>query len=1064
MKRATSQLRSVLGIFLCAGLCLGAEIFRAPGHGAISVSINPGAVTLQPAHTLQFSAQVIDTTNQTVTWAISPNVGNISGNGMYMAPFSVSATQVITVTATSAADPSKSGAATITLQPPSVGMSVSPATAALSQSQTQLFTATVPGTENGTTTWSLSPSVGTISSAGLYTAPSMIAAAQTVTVIATSVADPTNQATAHVILQPTITSTQSQPVTQPASQPITQPVTQPASQPVSQPATQPGAIISISLDRSAVSLSTGQNLQFNATVTGTSNQAVIWSLNPQLGNISSSGLYTAPSTITGQQTVIVTAESAADPTKSASASVALLPSVGISLNISNATLSASNTQQFTATVTGSTNQNVVWSLSPQVGNLSGTGLYTSPASITAQQQVIVMATAVADPSKSVQAIVTLTPPPSQPVVSTVTLPVEVIGPDGTTASVGVNVPTAPAGNVRLSLRIHGLRYQTEASVEVNNSGWLPLNDTTVTLLGNAAAYGGIGGGFSTFTLTMNLPAGIVVSGANSITFRFNGTDGRTSGFRVLALNFLDGGGNPLIPSSAFVQDDPNTWQPPSTAAADIAAGKNLWYTAALTVPTSAGPQPIQAHCTSCHAEDGRDLKYFNYSNNSIRARSLFHGLTAAQGNQIASYIRSLNVPNPGRPWNPPYQPGPGLDSQPVSQWAAGAGIDAVLDTDADMLPYLLPGGSAAGWAATQYLNTREMPLSLQFPDWNSWLPAIHPMDAFGSSFTSSTFNTIYSKLRSDLMANNTASYKTALSDFGGWFVAANTTFLAPIETSVTNWDANNMRAKVYSAALWQMVKLWELNQEFGLEGMPQVPYGSKAEARAWYGQQAFNTSPNMLHIPPGTGLGNGSLISKTYLALIWYQVQLVLNDGNGFQQSQAPIDYPYVFGFVKSLNWYSNNTPQSNLLLLWFVKSLQEETEHGVGPEASSNGWQPTYTTPEPLIDTAWQGTWSATSATSRAQLMEDYLQSWFAIVSQFSSAQFYAGGWASSSDNPATLNPQITFGGEIWFMLPRFRYFGVSPALTSQISQWAATIWPLGNWALNSTATCNAALQCTSD
>ena len=82
---------------------------------------------------------------------------------------------------------------------------------------------------------------------------------------------------------------------------------------------------------------------------------------------------------------------------------------------------------------------------------------------------------------------------------------------------------------------------------------------------------------------------------------------------------------------------------------------------------------------------------------------MFHGLTAQQGDQIASYIRSLNMPSPGWPWNPPYQPGPGLDSQPVSNWAAGAGINAVLDSDAAMQSYL---GSPNGWAANQYLNPR----------------------------------------------------------------------------------------------------------------------------------------------------------------------------------------------------------------------------------------------------------------------------------------------------------------------------------------------------------------------
>src|SRR6266700_3585134 len=53
------------------------------------------------------------------------------------------------------------------------------------------------------------------------------------------------------------------------------------------------------------------------------------------------------------------------------------------------------------------------------------------------------------------------------------------------------------------------------------------------------------------------------------------------------------------------------------------------------------------------------------ANGSIISRSRFHGLSTLEGEQIASYIRSLPVSHPGRPWNPPYQPGPGLDEQPI---------------------------------------------------------------------------------------------------------------------------------------------------------------------------------------------------------------------------------------------------------------------------------------------------------------------------------------------------------------------------------------------------------------
>lgn len=77
-----------------------------------------------------------------------------------------------------------------------IGVTVSPASANLAASQTQQFTATVTGTSNTAVTWSISPNTGTISSSGLYTAPSIISSQQSVTVTATSVADTNTRGTA----------------------------------------------------------------------------------------------------------------------------------------------------------------------------------------------------------------------------------------------------------------------------------------------------------------------------------------------------------------------------------------------------------------------------------------------------------------------------------------------------------------------------------------------------------------------------------------------------------------------------------------------------------------------------------------------------------------------------------------------------------------------------------------------------------------------------------------------------------------------------------------------------
>ena len=159
------------------------------------------------------------------------------------------------------------------------------------------------------------------------------------------------------------------------------------------------------------SLSAGQTQQFTATVSGGSgNTAVSWTLSPNVGTISSTGLYTAPATITTQQSVVVKATSVADTTKSASANVTLRAGVSVGVTPTTASLTSSQIQQFTATVSGgSGNTAVSWTLSPNVGTISSTGLYTAPATVTTQQSVVVKATSVADTSKSATTTITLSP-------------------------------------------------------------------------------------------------------------------------------------------------------------------------------------------------------------------------------------------------------------------------------------------------------------------------------------------------------------------------------------------------------------------------------------------------------------------------------------------------------------------------------------------------------------------------------------------------------------------------------------------------------------------------------
>ena len=86
--------------------------------------------------------------------------------------------------------------------------------------------------------------------------------------------------------------------------------------------------------------------------------------------------------------------------------------VAVSVTPASATLTASQQKQFTATVSGSSNTAVTWSLSPATGTISASGLYTAPANITTQQTVTIKATSAADTTKSATATVTLSPPAS----------------------------------------------------------------------------------------------------------------------------------------------------------------------------------------------------------------------------------------------------------------------------------------------------------------------------------------------------------------------------------------------------------------------------------------------------------------------------------------------------------------------------------------------------------------------------------------------------------------------------------------------------------------------------
>ncbi len=124
------------------------------------------------------------------------------------------------------------------------------------------------------------------------------------------------------------------------------------------------APVSVTLTPTSVSLLASQKQAFTAAVANTANTAVTWSLSAAVGSVSSTGVYTAPATITTAQTVNVVAVSVANPSVSAYGIVQLKPSVATlsvstpSVSFGNVVLNTTSTQAVTLTSTGNTSVTV----------------------------------------------------------------------------------------------------------------------------------------------------------------------------------------------------------------------------------------------------------------------------------------------------------------------------------------------------------------------------------------------------------------------------------------------------------------------------------------------------------------------------------------------------------------------------------------------------------------------------------------------------------------------------------------------------------------------------------
>lgn len=175
----------------------------------------------------------------------------------------------------------------------------------------------------------------------------------------------------------------------------------------------PAQTVVVTISPTTSALASGATQQFTASVTGTSDVAVTWTIQEGAagGTIGAGGLYVAPSTA---GTYHVVATSHADSTTAAVSTVTVTapppppPPATVSIAVSpvSGNVDACQTLQLIATVNGASDASVTWALQESAGGtVSASGLYTAPAAGGTYHAV---ATSHADPTKSAVATVTVT--------------------------------------------------------------------------------------------------------------------------------------------------------------------------------------------------------------------------------------------------------------------------------------------------------------------------------------------------------------------------------------------------------------------------------------------------------------------------------------------------------------------------------------------------------------------------------------------------------------------------------------------------------------------------------
>ena len=495
-----------------AGTLLVQVVTPGPGGGTsgsanlkvqVVMTISPTSAILKPGQTQQFSPTVIGNSSQGVSWSVNgilggnTTLGTIDSAGLYIGPSIPPSSNLVTVTATSLFDPTRSASATLTIENPIPALSsILPATVEAGGPDLVLTVTGSDFTPQSAVNLDGKPLPTTF--AGPTQLSATVPASQTVNAGSLEV----------MVVNPSPGGGTS------ASAILT-------------------VLIAVTISPSTQTLNAGQSLQFTANVAGTANNSLIWSVNDipggdaSLGTVTSTGLFTAPAVPPSPNTVVIRAVSVADSSRSDTASITLVnpapqvssvspsvidagspdttinvqgsgfspqsivllgstslsttfvdssyltavtpstllanaaslqvtvitPAPGggssnaislavvvvVTINPSAPTVIVTRTQQFTNTVVGTTDTTVIWSVNnvaggnSLLGTISTSGLFSAPQAPPSPNTVTIKATSVADPSRSASTITTIVNP--VPVLSSITPLTIDAGSSGTTLGI-----------------------------------------------------------------------------------------------------------------------------------------------------------------------------------------------------------------------------------------------------------------------------------------------------------------------------------------------------------------------------------------------------------------------------------------------------------------------------------------------------------------------------------------------------------------------------------------------------------------------------------------------------